>query len=375
MSHTVEHFIQKTGRSDVRRYATICVEFFTYCDLVVTLFFAISACLSIVYSEEDHLSNRVYGFLWLFVEIHVFALIVARLYHQSQCRDMYDRSQLIEQRIPENYRRTISMVIVYYCIMSTVHVTSPLLYMIFSDSAQVGDPFGFPFADVLPIKTTNPTVYVCKYIVYTFPVYLTHLECCFMNVTFMYFTGVVKRHFQVLDRQVLEAVANEDEQKFKMAIKHHQESLKFFKEMETVYEKPILMTIEFCGLYIGLTSYIMIQCIQGVIHPIILALCIASSTASLITISIYCVCGSNLYDLHDGILNSLFEQQSCYSRNKSLKHLILMMMKRATIPLELKAGSIFKINLNLLVKILKFTYTVFNLLLTSVNRQIKETAI
>jgi len=226
MSHTVDHFIQKTGRSDVRRYATICVEFFTYCDLVVTLFFAISACLYVVYSEEDHLSNRVYGFLWLFVEIHVFALIVTRLYHQSQCRDMYDRSQLIEQRIPENYRRTISMVIVYYCIMSTVHVTSPLLYMIFSDSAQVGDPFGFPFADVLPIKTTNPTVYVCKYIVYTFPVYLTHLECCFMNVTFMYFTGVVKRHFQVLDQQVQEAVANEDEQKFKMAINHHQESLK-----------------------------------------------------------------------------------------------------------------------------------------------------
>jgi len=53
----------------------------------------------------------------------------------------------------------------------------------------------------------------------------------------------------------------------------------------------------------------------------------------------------------NGILNALFEHRSSYSRNKSFKHLILMMLARATIPLELKAGSIFTINLNLLVKV------------------------
>jgi len=32
--------------------------------------------------------------------------------------------------------------------------------------------------------------------------------------------------------------------------------------MKIAYEKPILMTIEFCGLYVGLTSSFMIQVIQ-----------------------------------------------------------------------------------------------------------------
>ncbi|CAH1736724.1 unnamed protein product [Aphis gossypii] len=145
--------------------------------------------------------------------------------------------------------------------------------------------------------------------------------------------------------------------------------------MKTAYEKPILMTIEFCGLYVGLTSYFSILVIQGYIHQIILGLCIVSSIASLITIIIYCIYASNMYDLHDGILSALFEHRSVYSRDNSLKRLISIMMTRATIPLEFKAASIFTINLNLLIKILKCVYTVFNVLLTSISRKLKETAV
>ncbi|XP_022174880.1 odorant receptor 43b-like [Myzus persicae] len=368
MEHIVDIFLRKMGCSDDRSYDTMCVIYFTYCELAVTLFFTISTYLSIVYSTED-LSMRLYGLLCFLIEIHIFGFIAARFYHQSQFRDMYHRSQ--EVGIPENYRQKIAMVIKHYFIMSNVFVAVSVLYTISLDWVQMGDPFTFPFVDVLPIKTINLSVYVCKYIVYALPVYFAHLEICFLNVTFMYSTGVVKRHFQILDEQVEEAILNSEEQQLKIAIKHHQEVLKFFEDMKTIYEKPILMTIEFCGLYVGLTSCFVIQVIQGFIHQIILGLCIVSSVACIMTIIIYCIYASNMYDLHNGILNSLFEHRSCYSRNKSFKHLILMMMTRASIPLEFKVGSIFTVNLNLLVKILKFAYTVFNVLLTSINRQFK----
>eukprot|EP00102_Acyrthosiphon_pisum_P027361 XP_016664571.1 PREDICTED: uncharacterized protein LOC107885439 [Acyrthosiphon pisum] len=173
---------------------------------------------------------------------------------------------------------------------------------------------------------------------------------------------------------VEEAMVTEDEEKLKIAIKYHQQALKFFKDMKTVYETPILITIEVSILYIGLSGCTMIQVIQGFVDPIILGLCIVSCVSTFITISIYCICASNMYDLHDGILNAVFEHRSCYSRNKSFKRLILMMMTRATVSLEFRVYSMFTINLNLLVKILKLTYTLLNVLLTSVNRQFKETA-
>lgn len=224
MAHIVDNFVQKTGRSDVRRHATMCLEFFSYCELVVILFFVIFAFPSVVYSDED-LSNRIYGFLWMFMEVHQLVLIVVRLYYHSKFLYMYDRSQLIGE-IPENYRRAMVLMIVYLCFMFTVLVTVPLLYMISFDSAQMGDPFSFPTADVLPRKTGNVIVYVCKYILYSFIVYILHLECGFMNVTFIYFTGVLKKHFKMLEEEVREAVVNKDERKLRVAIEHHQELLK-----------------------------------------------------------------------------------------------------------------------------------------------------
>ncbi|KAF0766047.1 odorant receptor 43b-like [Aphis craccivora] len=338
MEHIVDMFLKKTGCNDDRSYDTMCQVFFIYFELAITLFFAVSSYLSIANSTEG-LSVRLYGLLCFLIESHIFFFIAVRLYYLPQFRDMYQRT--LKMGIPENFRQRIAIVIKHHLIISNVFVSVSMLYTISMDWVQMGDPFTFPFIDVLPIKTTNLTIYVCKYILYTLPVYIAYFETCFLNVTFMYSTGVVKRYFQILDGQVEEAIANKDEQQLKIAIKHHQEVLKFFDDMKTAYEKPILMTIEFCGLYVGLTSYFSILVIQ-----------------------------------HDGILSALFEHRSVYSgNNSSFKRLISIMMTRATIPLEFKVASIFTINLNLLIKILKFVYTVFNVLLTSISRKLKETAI
>ncbi|XP_022173211.1 odorant receptor 43b-like [Myzus persicae] len=373
MAHTVaDLFLRNMGWSEKHGYYTMCMVFFTYSELALTLLFIISTCLSIVYSREN-LSMHLHGLLWLLVEIHVFAVTANRLYHKSKLRDMHQRSQKV--RIPENYRRTIANVLTYHMSLPNVLVAIPALYMILLDGVQMGDPFTFPFVDVLPIKTTSVTVYVCKYIVYAMPVYIGQLETCFLNVSFMYYTGVVKRHFQILEEQVAEAMVNKDEQKLKIAIKSHQEVLKYFKDMKTVSEIPILVNIEFCSFYVCLTCCYVIQAMQGFINQMILGIIIHTSIAGITTITIYCIYASNMYDLHNGILNALFEHRSCYSRNKSFTQLILLMKTKATILLEFKAGFIFTLNLNLLVKIFRFAYTVFNVLLTSTNRQFKESAI
>ncbi|XP_016663583.1 odorant receptor 49a-like [Acyrthosiphon pisum] len=374
MTDIVEIFLQRLGCSDDGDgRGTRRAVFFTYCESAITLFFAVLTYLSLVYSSTgDNLSIRIYGLLCFVIEIYIFAYTAVRVYHQSEHHDMYQRSR--QMGIPENYRRKIATVIKYHLVMSNVVLAIPMLCTILLDELRMGDPFTFPFADVMPIKTANVTVYVCKYILYALHTYFAHLELCFLNVTFMYSTGVVKRHFQVLDEQVEEAMVTEDEQKLKIAIIHHQQVLKFFKDMKTVYEKPLLLTIEGFGLYIGLCCCAIIQVIQGFVDQIILGLCMASCVAGFMTISLYCICASNMYDLQNGILNSLYEHRACYSRNKSFKRLNLIMMTRATIPLEFNVYSLFIVNLNLLVKILKLTYSVLNVLLTTINLKFKETA-
>lgn len=217
-------FLKKTGCNDDRSYDTMCQVFFIYFELAITLFFAVSSCLSIVNSTEG-LSVRLYGLLCFLIESHIFFFIAVRLYYLPQFRDMYQRT--LKMGIPENFRQRIAMVIKHHFIISNVFVSVSMLYTISMDWVQMGDPFTFPFIDVLPIKTTNLTIYVCKYILYTLPVYIAHFETCFLNVTFMYSTGVMKRYFQILDGQVEEAMVNKDEQQLKIAIKHHQEVLKW----------------------------------------------------------------------------------------------------------------------------------------------------
>jgi len=221
MAHIVDIFLQKMGcNNNDRGCGVVC---FTYCELALTLFFTVSTYPTIADSEES-LSIRCHGVLCLLIELHIFAFIVIRFYQQSQHREMYQRSQGVG--IPENYRRKIAIVIKQHFIISNVFVAVSMLYTISMDWVRMGDPFTFPFLDVLPIKTTSVAVYVFKYIIYCLPVYFAYIEICFLNVTFMYSTGVVKKYFQVLDEQVEEAMDNMNEHKLKIAIKYHQEMLK-----------------------------------------------------------------------------------------------------------------------------------------------------
>ncbi|XP_026805457.1 odorant receptor 43b-like [Rhopalosiphum maidis] len=370
MAHIIDTYFKKAGCSDEHGYDTMCMVYFTYCELAVTLFLMVSTSLLIADSAED-LSVRAYGVLCFTIEFIIFSFIIIRYYSQSQFRDMYQRSR--GARIPENFKQKITIVIKHHLIMPNLFAVISVLYTISSDAVQIGDQFTFPLVDVLPIKTTNVSIYVCKYILYALPVYFAYIEVSFLNVTYMYSMGILQTHFQILDAQVKESMTNMDEHKLKIAIKHHQEMLKFFKTMKTVFEKPIFLFMVSCGLFIGLTSCLIVQVIQGFIHRIILGLCLISSLEGFLTIIIYCVYASNLYNLHDGILNGLFEHRLFYSRKKSFNHLILIMMNRASIPLVIKAGSIFTVNLNLLIRILRFAYTVLNVLLTSINHHLIKT--
>lgn len=226
MAHyMVEMFFKKAGCSDDDLHGrdTVRMVFFTYCELAITLFFAVSTYLSIAHSTEN-LSVRLYGVLCLIIQLLVIAFISFRSYHRSHFRDMYQRSR--EMGISENSKRKIAVVIKHHLIMPNVFAVVSALYTISSDRVHIGDPLTFPFMDVLPIKTTSVAVYACKYVLYALPVYFAQIEVCFLNVTYMYFTGVVNSHFQILGEQVEEAMVNRDERKLKIAIKHHQEVLK-----------------------------------------------------------------------------------------------------------------------------------------------------
>lgn len=226
MAHyLVEIFFKKAGFSDGDLHGRdkVRMVFFTYCELAITLFFAVSTYLSIAHSTED-LSVGRYGVLCLVIQLFVIAFICFRCYHRSRFHDMYQRSR--EIGISENSKREIAVVIKYHLIMPNLFVMISALYTISSDRVHIGDPFTFPFMDVLPIKTTSVAVYACKYVLYALPVYFAQIEVCFLNVTYMYSTGVVKNHFHILGEQVEEAMVNKDEHKLKIAIKHHQEVLK-----------------------------------------------------------------------------------------------------------------------------------------------------
>jgi hypothetical protein len=197
--------------------------YFTCCEFVVTLFLMVSTCLLIADPTED-LSVRTYGVLCFIIESYVFFFMIIRYYSQSQFRDMYQRSHGVG--IPENLRHKIAILIKHHLIMPNLFAVLSVLYTISSDAVQIGDQYTFPFVDVLPIKTTNVAIYVCKYILYALPVYFAYFEVSFLNVTYMYSTGILQTHFQILDKQVKESMINMDEHKLKIAIKHHQEMLK-----------------------------------------------------------------------------------------------------------------------------------------------------
>lgn len=110
-----------------------------------------------------------------------------------------------------------------------------------------------------------------------------------------------------------------------------------------------------------------------------LSISIGSSVAGLIIVTIICIYGSVLSNLvsftcsiyrkyycinidvfqHDEILGELFDPK-LLKATKRFKHISLIMMTKAKIPLNLTVGYIFTINLNLLVKVSKIVLYRFN---------------
>jgi hypothetical protein len=223
MAHLVDTYLKKAGCSDDHSYDTLRMVYFTCCESVVTVFLVVSTCLLIVDPTED-LSVRAYGVLCFTIETFTLFFISLRFYNQSKIRDIYQRTQ--GMKIPENFINQITTVIKYHLILPNLFFLVSLLYTILLDSVKIGDQFTFPFVDVLSIKTTNVAIYVCKFILYTLPVYFGLMEVSYMLVTYMYSTGVLHSHFQIFDEQVKEFMVNMDEHKLKIAIKHHQEILK-----------------------------------------------------------------------------------------------------------------------------------------------------
>jgi len=223
MADIVDTYLKKSGCSDDHSYDTMCMVYFTCCEFVVTLFLVVLTCLLIADPAED-LSVRTYGALCFSIEAFILFFIFLRYYNQSKIRDIYQRTQ--GMKIPENFINQITTVIKYHLIIPNLFVVVSLLYTILLDSVKIGDQFTFPFVDVLPIKTTNVAIYVCKFMFYTLPVYFGLMEVSYLHVTYMYSTGVLHSHFQILDEQVKELMVNMDEHKLKIAIKHHQEMLK-----------------------------------------------------------------------------------------------------------------------------------------------------
>ncbi|VVC33585.1 Olfactory receptor, insect [Cinara cedri] len=308
--------------------------YLTYLEYAVTLTIVSSTIVTTVVQATDagqNLSVLMHGVLCMLIELFMLLCIPMRFSGRSRLgfREMFRFADGSD--IPVGYWSAIRMIVRYHLIASNTFVSVSALYTAAFDSVHPGDPFTFPFMDVLPIDTRNTAAYVCKFAVYSLPVYIAHAEVCFLNVTFVYSVGVIKRHCEILVQQVRDAMVNtDDHQKLKTAIVHHQMLLKQFKDMKSLFSPPILLVIAFCGSYFGLSACFVIQAIQ-----------------------------------HNEILQE-FNNEQLFSADKSFKRLSLIMMARLSIPLEYEVGYICTINLNLLVKIIKFSYTWLNVLLASI---------
>ncbi|XP_026814479.1 odorant receptor 43b-like [Rhopalosiphum maidis] len=352
----VNVFLRMTGCTDSKR-----MLYLTYFEFFITFYYLITTCVSIIHHEQS-VSIKLFTLLCILIECVILLNITFRIYHQNQFCEMEQYSK--RSGIPDDYQSKINIITMYHLIASNMFVIFPVTYAILSDSVRVGDPFTFPFLDVLPIKTDNLVIYAGKYFVYAISVYIAHVELCFINTTFIYYVGVLKNRLEAIVQTIREAVVDNDEQKMKYAVIQHQRLLTYFNIMKKVFTKPILLSMSFNAIYFGLTTSLVIQAIRGYINQTILSICIASSIAAIINITIYTFYGSVLLDLHDEILHVLFDNSYFYL-NKSFKSSILIMMTRATIPLTFTVGYIFTINLNLLLKIVKMSYTVLNVLLSS----------
>jgi len=214
---TINIFLQMTGCTDSK-----IMLYLTYFEFLITFYYFIAAYLSIDHFEQT-VTIQLFTLLCVLIECVILLNITFRLYHQNQIREMHQYS--IRMGIPDSYQSKINLITKYHMIASNMFVIFPATYTILYDSVRIGDPFTFPYLDVLPIQTDNLTIYAIKYLAYAISVYIAHIELCFINTTFIFYVGVLKQRLKTIVQTIQEAFKENDEQKFKYAIIQHQKLL------------------------------------------------------------------------------------------------------------------------------------------------------
>lgn len=226
MPFVIDTFARMTGYPSGKPGGSGTMLWLTCAEYALTLFFFANTCGSMARTGGGDVSTRWHGVLCLLIESFVMLVLPARLYWRAEFREMDRCSRAVG--IPDDFRSAIDNVTRYHLMAATVFVTTSALYAVTFESVRPGDPFTFPFLDVLPMATddNDMTVYLCKYAVYTLPVIVAHVEICFLNVTFVCSVGVIKRYSLLIVELVQQALRDGDQRKLKTAIVHHQTLLK-----------------------------------------------------------------------------------------------------------------------------------------------------
>lgn len=214
----IDIFCQMTGCTDNKR-----LLYLTYVEFAITVFYFITTLMSMIFLKTN-LDLKLFALLCLLIESFILLSITLRLYYQKHFREMNHYSKML--RIPEDYQSKIDSLTVYHMIASNIFVIIPFIYTAVNDSIRIGDPFTFPYLDVFPIHTNNVFVYAFKYITYAVSVYIAHLELSFINVSFIYYAGVVKEKIQSIINTIQEALVYNDEKTLMKAIIQHQKLLR-----------------------------------------------------------------------------------------------------------------------------------------------------
>lgn len=205
------------------------IVYLTYAEFSFTLYIFLATCASVVWrwyepaDRGDNVSNHLFAFLCLLIETMVMLCVGSRLYHRRQFREINRRWR--GRPVPDECRTQIAVLTAYHAISSVVFASIPAVYTAASETATAGDPFTYPFLDVIPVPAVNSTVYACKYAAFAMGVHFFHVEMCFINTTFIHSVGVLKTDVRVVASTVGEAMADGDERALKKAAACHQQLL------------------------------------------------------------------------------------------------------------------------------------------------------
>jgi len=196
----------------------------TYAELSYTVYCAAATLYALTAAGHADVSVRLFAFLCLQIETVIVLCIAFRLRHRRQFRDMHRHSAA--RPASARCRSRVAAVTAYHAIASNVFVAIPAAYAAASDAADAGDPFTFPYPDVLPVATVGLPVYACKYAAYAVAVYIAHVEMCFINATFMHYVGVLACDVRVVAGTVRRALAGGDARTLRKAVARHRRLLR-----------------------------------------------------------------------------------------------------------------------------------------------------